>query len=509
MNTNNFKFQGLDILRFHIPISYKNYSSYRTVIGAILSLFIIITIISYSIIKFKILIKKTSFTLISNEIQNSNGLINFSNIPILFTLYDDKGNNYEDNPKLYNFSVTQIEQIYNKDGTSKHITRQIEIDRCDHLAESFDLLNYFSNYNLTKYTCIKPGQNLTTYGVSGDTYNNYEEFRIYLNKCDNATNDCYDGSIVEKEFKKNLLFTVLFLGYNTDFVSADKNQNIEYQIYSNFVSVSPYLVKKVYMNFILGKYYLYDNIFYNSKKIYTYFMNGERYHDMSGKSEEKQRDIIAYFSFNYQGYSIEHTKKVDKITDTISNICYVFNIVYTISKMINNYFSKKVLFVDIYNNFFTTVHRVTKSKSRIMRFNDSVSGLNSNQNYLDNNMLKFVNKKRKTKNTQSNKSLSTEKTNKLIKTTKDFLKYYLCPLSLWKNKQQNIINIHRQICQYFSLEKFSELIHKYNELSYEKFEKLFNDKAENVNLSSISNIQSVPKDKLINQIFIRAHGKKI
>ena len=511
MKSNSFNFQELDFLHSPIPMSYKNYSSFRTVIGAILSLFITITIITCSILKFKTLINKTSFTLTSNEIQNSNGLINFSNTPILFTLYDDKGNNYEDDPKLYNFSVVQIDQIYNKDGTKKHIIRQIELERCDHLIKSFDLLNYFSDYNLTQYTCIKPGQNLTTYGVLGDTYNNYGGIRIYMNKCNNKTNICYNESIVERELKKKLLFTVLFLGYNTDFISTDKNKNIEYQIYSNFVSVSPYLVKKVYMNFILGKYYLYDNIFYNSKKIYTYFMNGERYHDMSGKSEEKQRDIIAYFSFNYQGYSIEHTKKVEKITDTISYICYIFNIIYTIAKMINNYFSKKILFVDIYNMFFILIPRIGKSKPRVMKLNDSVNELNSNQNYLDNNMISFGNKKKKTKNSQNIKtiSMSPVKINKLIKTKRDFLKYYLCPMCLWKNKKQSIINIHRQICQYFSLEKFSELVRKYKNLSYEIVEKLINDKVENINLSSISNRQFVSKDKLKNQIFIKANEKNI
>ena len=508
METNSI-IQELDMFHCNIPISYKNNSSYRTIVGAFLSLFSAITLITYSIIKFKNLINKANFSLITNEIQNSNGLIDFSKTPILFTLYDDKGNNYKDDPKLYNFSVAQIEQIYNKDGTSKHITRKIEIERCDHLVGSFELLNYFSNYNLTKYNCIIPGQNLTTYGVLGDTFNNYEGFRIYINKCNNNANNCYDESIIEKELKKNLLFTVLFLGYNTDFVSSDENKNIEYQIYSNFVSVSPYLIKKVYMNFILGKYYLYDNLFYNSKKIYTYFMNGERYHDVNNELEEKEGGTIAYFSFNYQGYSIEHTKKVEKITDTISNIGYIFNMIYTIAKLVNNYFSKKILFVDIYNSFFITIPRIRKSNSRIMKLNESEMKFNSYQNNFSNNMLKFNTKNKKMKNSLSVKSIrmQTEKVEKLIKTKKDFLKYYLFPICFWKNKKQNAINIYRQICDYFSLENFNDIIQTYKDLSNGGFEKVSNNNVVNFNVSSISNRQFVSKNRLTNQIFIKANDK--
>ena len=510
MKINNFKLQELDMFRYSIPISYKNKSSYRTVIGAILSLSSVVIIITYSIIKINILIEKTNFSLISNEIQNINGLIDFSNIPILFTLYDDKGNNYKDDPKLYNFTVSQIEQIYNKDGTGKQIIRKIEIERCDHLVKSFELLNYFSNYNLTEYMCIKPGQNLTAYGILGDTFNNYEGFKIYLNKCNNKKNNCHDETIIEKELKKNLLFTVLFLGYNTDFVSSDEDKNIKYQIYSNFVSVSPYLIKKVYMNFILGKYYLYDNLFYNSKKIYTYFMNGERYHDVNNESEEKEGDSVAYFSFSYQGYSIEHTKKVEKITDTISSIGYIFNMIYTIAKLVNNYFSKKILFVDIYSNFFISIPRINKLKPRIMKLNDSVNNLKSNQNYFNNNILKFISKNQIKKNLQSHKCISVpnEKINKLIKANKNYLKYYLCPMCLWKNNKKNIINIYRQICEYFSLEKFSDLIQNYNGLSNGIFEKLSNG-LENFNINSICNRQFILKDRLINQKFIKINGKKI
>ena len=503
MSKNCFKFSDLDLLHSSIPISFKNHSSFRTVFGAILSIFIVTMIIIYAIIRFKILIERKNFSIISNEIQNINGLINFSNIPILFTLYDDKGNNFEDDLKLYNFSVEQIEQIYTDEGESIQTSKQLELERCDRLINSFELLKYFSDYNLTEYTCIKPGQKLITYGVLGDTFNNYAGFRIYVNKCNNEKSDCYDKDIIEQKLKKNLLFMVLFLGYNTDFISSDENKNVEYQIYSNFISVSPYLVKKAYLNFILGKYYLYDNIFYNSKKEYSYFINGERYHESNFESEKKDGDTIAYFSFSYQGRLVEHTKKVEKITETISLIANIFNIIYTIVKIINNYFSKKILFVNIYDWFFLIIPGIIETRPRIMKLNESVNELNSKQNNLEKNMFKFVNKNNKKKKLQSVKTIlmSNEKKKQLIKTKIDFFKYYLYPMYISRKKNKNIINIHKKICQYFSLEKFSDLVHKYKELANIKYEKLYNDKAEIINLNYISNKQFSPKNGLIDQTF--------
>ena len=518
MENNGFQFSSLDFLRSSIPVSYKKNYSYKTSFGAVLTLFIIFVVITYSVIKIKILIQKTSFTIISNESQNSNGIIDFSNIPILMTIYDDKGNNYEDDPKLYDFSVEQIEQIYDKakNGSQKSEKKykQLELERCDRLINNFELLNYFSDYNLTQYTCIKPGQNLTAYGVLGDTFNNYEGFRVYINKCNKTERECYEDNIIENKLKKNLLFIVLYLGYDTDFLISDKNKNINYKIYSNFITVSPYLVKKSYLNFILGKFFLYDNIFYDHFQYQKYFINGERFEDMNFESEEKEeKNTIAYFSFSYQGYSVEHTKKVGKIIDTISLIGTLFNIMFTIVKIMNNYFSRKILFIDIYEHFFTRPPE-TKVKQNIIKCNDSENILNYNKDQFfinspspnNDNISNFfsVNKRnRKKTNNISVKSLfPTNEGNKkgykkVIKTKSDLLKYYLCPLSIIKKYDHNLININNHICQFFSLEKLGETIRKCQELSFSKYDELIN-KSDNMRFIAHHNI--IPREGVIEQI---------
>ena len=78
-------------------------------------------------------------------------------------------------------------------------------------------------------------------------------------------------------------------------------------------------------------------------------------------------DILAYFSFVYYGNVLEYTKKVKKIGEIISYIGNLFNIVYTIFKIINNYFSSKILFVDIFAHFFFRKTIFCKNQSLFLK----------------------------------------------------------------------------------------------------------------------------------------------
>ena len=73
-------------------------------------------------------------------------------------------------------------------------------------------------------------------------------------------------------------------------------------------------------------------------------------------------DNFAYFSFVYDGNVLEYTKKVKKLSEIISYIGNLFNIVYTLFKIINNYFSSKILFVDIFAQFFFEKEYLQKTK---------------------------------------------------------------------------------------------------------------------------------------------------
>ena len=70
------------------------------------------------------------------------------------------------------------------------------------------------------------------------------------------------------------------------------------------------------------------------------------------KNESYDKDTLPYYSFVYDGNVVEYTKKVKQIIDAISYIGNLFNIMLTLFRIINNFFSNKILFIDIFYKFF-------------------------------------------------------------------------------------------------------------------------------------------------------------
>ena len=153
------KYLHFDLLRIPISLSYKKKYLYNTFVGATLTIICAILIILFLIIKLKQILSKSQFSIISNEYQNPKGEIDFSNIPILFALADNNGNPIQINSKIFEFSVVSSEYVqnYDIDGNSHiiNIEKEIEIASCDNLTDIIDF-SYFSEYNLSYFTCIKP-----------------------------------------------------------------------------------------------------------------------------------------------------------------------------------------------------------------------------------------------------------------------------------------------------------------------------------------------------------------
>jgi hypothetical protein len=207
----------------------------------------------------------------------------------------------------------------------------------------------------------------------------------------------------------------------------------------------------------------------------------------------EENNTIAYISFHYSGNVLEISKEVKRFFDTISFIGNTFNIVLTLIKMINNYYSNKILFVDIFGNIFFdkefnyNISQSTKNLRRnLVHFkNYSVSkkknldiseelSLNNKVNF---NKIILTKKGRKHSSFKSidkriinNKNItpaicSGKKKPTLFKIEekkfgKSILFYYLIPYWMLKKFRTfaKIYIIKEKICTYFSIEKISELI---------------------------------------------------
>ena len=505
-------FKNCDLLHIPMSLSYQNEYFYSTNIGAILTILFFIIIVTLGIYEFKTLADKTSFTLISNQYIDLSQKIDFETNPLLFQLIDNKGQVMEMDEKLFQFIAYDMEWITlikNGKKDDKVINTKLEMETCDKV-----LLNnsdYLSEFNLSRFICIKSRQNISAYGYLGDMNNGYKGFRIYLNKCNRQQQECYDDNYITSKLQ-NIKFRVMYLGLNINIFNLG-NKKIKYQTFSKSCSISTNILKKFYFTFSIGKFKLYNNIFLKKKTDLEYIIGKEPIMDIDlepTSTISKNNNTLAYFSFNFDGNIVEISKEVKRFIDTFSIIGNAFNIILTIFKMINNYYSNKILFIDIFKSIFF-------NKENSIKVSSKFSQKNFLRNFIENNRNVFHYSKRNIIDLSdgiglSNKSynfnnISPKKSNnKLVSPDKNKCKkiesqispiypnkkeritlnkiiyFYILPLWVLRTHKnfQSICLIKDKICNYFSVEKINELI---------KFKENFDKRLKNIKVCNTELIQ--------------------
>ena len=117
-----------------------------------------------------------------------------------------------------------MELIIGKDGSIiRNITNtKIELIKCDKI-----LLNNseYSILDLSRFICIKPGPNLSSYGLIGDMNNPFKGIRLYINKCNGP--NCYNTNEIIKQLN-NAKFIVTYLSLSSNIFYLN-SENITYQ----------------------------------------------------------------------------------------------------------------------------------------------------------------------------------------------------------------------------------------------------------------------------------------
>ena len=351
-------FKHCDFFKIPTSLCYKREYYYATNVGAFLTIICFLVIASLATYEIRSLYEKSSFTIISNQYTDLNQKLDFSQTPLMFQLANDNGELIETDEKLFEFKAYDIQLIVTKDNNKKRnytiINKRLELDKCDKVLANYS--EYYENLNLSRYVCIKGGQNITSYGLIGDTINGFKGFRIYINRCNGKPN-CYNNSVIVNKLQ-NSKFIITYLSLKTNIYDLDKN-NLEYQIISKSCSIST------------NNYITHQGQFLDT--------------DLDPKSTlDANLYTLAYISFHYSGNILEITKEVRRLFDTISIIGNSFNIILTLFKIINNYYSNKVLFVDIFKSiFFPKEHTVAKESNKLSLNYNTIKS-NIKKNYMDN-----------------------------------------------------------------------------------------------------------------------------
>ena len=357
-----------DYLNVPTSLSFKNEYFYPTKLGAILTILLTLFILALIVYEIVTLSKKTSFTLISNQYTDLSQSIDFAKSPFLFEFTNHKGQIFDLDNKLFTLEAYNMEMKIElgKDGSKiRNITNtKLELVKCDKI-----FLNKaeYSDLDLSRFICIKPGQNLTSYGLLGDMNNPFKGIRLYINKCNGP--DCYDTDEIIKQLNNaKFIVTYLSLSSNIFYLNSEK---ITYQLYSKYFSISTNLLKKIMFSFDIGRFYLFNNVALK-KNISIDYIIGNDYSidiDLDPKSTIQNNEYtIATISFNYGGRVMETRKDVQMIFEAFSIIGNYFNIILTIFKVINSYFSNKILFVDIFKTVF-----LNKEKSKLNNLKKNIN----------------------------------------------------------------------------------------------------------------------------------------
>ena len=507
-------FKHCDFFKIPTSLCYKREYYYATNVGAFLTIICFLFIVSLASYEIRSLYEKSSFTIISNQYTDLSQKLDFSQTPIMFQLANDNGELIESDEKLFEFKAYDIQLIITKNNIQGRnytiINKKLELDKCDKVFTNHS--EYFENLNLSRYVCIKKGQNITSYGLIGDTINGFKGFRIYINRCSGKPN-CYNNSIIENKLQ-NSKFIVTYLSLKANIYDLDKD-NLKYQIVSKSCSISTNMLKKIYYSFSIGRFLLYNSIVFRKKNEFNYIIQQGHFMDTDLDSKSTMDGnlyTLAYISFHYSGNILEICKEVRRLFDTISIIGNSFNIILTLFKIINNYYSNKVLFVDIFKStFFPKEYVFAKENNKLnfakesnklnLNYNFNTNKSNIKKNYMDNSNDFCINNYYSNKNIELKKSskksiLVSDKSSNMKKKKiyklyvgnqensikNKIIYFYLIPLCYLRKKKSynNVYLIKDKICGYFSIEKIHELI---------KFKTTFDEKAKKTKINNTELIQ--------------------
>ena len=488
---NNFFdfFQNFDIYGIKFLLRYKNDTTFSTPLSLLLSIISIIFIIVFAIYYFLLIFNKKSFSIITTYLHEPKA-INFSNVPIMFTIR--KKSNYLDlDNSLFEFSADIVDHKINKSDNNFSTIRTVknlEIENCEEYYSNFkekNILNLLEKIKIKKYQCLKSGQNITFHGRYGDSMNGFSILQININKCNSSKyNNCKSDEEIYSSFNKTF-FSIIYLSYSINHYKYEKPYDLILREES--YTIVPKIIKQSIYRFNPAIYSTYDGLFFNSKREIK-FMEFESFsNDFIIHEEEEYHNNLSIFHLIFN--SVDYTKKYErnymKFQDAFSLIGGWFDFLFIICKLINSYLSQKSLIMDLTNklisqscnnyceNYLNKKMNFRKSTFQL-NHNDLKSSSYFNLNSPNTNFRKSLTliKKNHSKSILHNSKVSTSVdfgNPLLIKLLEEYRKEGINSKQIYKISYFDYLFPYKclkRICKYSLLLLFSEVINGY--LSLEK-----------------------------------------
>ena len=340
-------FNLVDLYGLTFHLRYKKHKYYNTLCGIILSIisiFGLIVILSFFLIK--IVNRKDMFLISNTENSHIKRLFNFSNNPILIGFFKN-GETIEIDSTYIKITLDKNDHYPYKDKDGiiniRRESTSIKLEKCDiniHFNDTY-IKELIKEFEYEKYLCPVPGQNLSIGGRWSDNVHGYDMLEFHVIKCENTSKiqNCKSEKEMETYFLNSYL-SIIYLTQSLD--HYDIHNPIKEKFRSEMFPIVTSLVKRYYYYFLPGKYISDNGYFFSNILSFDFFYYFRLVTDFIDKEDQEfySESTITEVCFSSVDKFITYNRKYAKIQYSLENIGGWLRIIFIICQFINHYFSE-------------------------------------------------------------------------------------------------------------------------------------------------------------------------
>lgn len=350
---NNSFLELCDIYGHNLNLRIFGKEKYKTFIGSIFSIVSLLLIISASIYFIIDLFQRKSLTVIYNEDFDTLPTNNLTDIPLTFALGDFTGKTIP-SEGVYNLDVKMA--IYKLVKTSDGV-RSIALQIVPIQMEKCDLEKHFSNYkdkfnslNTSNVLCIPPDKyNLTLFGKPRDVNNGWSTLNLYINKCDPKVQKCLDNY---EKYLSNFVFLTGYLSNSINHYNTTSPKSLDN--YSTSFRMSNSLVKSYQVSIRQNKYKTDNGFIFEENETIDFFTTEKIWTDVSLNTigELTAGQMVGKLIFENSMAISNYSRSYIKGQAVMANIGGIIKAIMVISKIMSDFLSRYISYIDISNSIF-------------------------------------------------------------------------------------------------------------------------------------------------------------
>ncbi|CDW91852.1 UNKNOWN [Stylonychia lemnae] len=384
------RFKDFDQFGQVVQLTFKGEETFKTTLGSIISMMIILIIVSFGFFKGQNLINRVNMDVTKINLMRdmSNGF-HFKPWELGFDFAF--GLNHNIDPSIAYFTVRQINLEfrgqYDQDGSKIKVEkfREISFDKCSTKYFNYQNVTEIVYNGITDLYCITEKD----YQFKGDIYSNdFDYLEIKLWKCQNNTINstiysqngqlkCQDKQLIDQILEKEK-FNFAYVNTFFDFTDFSKYDAIKYFIDdSSFVEIEANRIKKQNLFLQLQEATMEDDYIQfgqQKKKQFHQIVNQKSYDD--GYSDDQGYVIALYIRLD-SSYSI-YRRKVYSVLELLGDLGGLYRSLYMIGILFVGSIAHKLFLCDVMNKIYQV--RKHRDEEQEPAQNKQFKGIAQNQN---------------------------------------------------------------------------------------------------------------------------------